>query len=202
MLASRGFILASVDQNFLNSTRGFREPTASLLPREQAVRGWLLLEHLRLWHEWNRQSGNPFSGKVDLDRIALMGHSRGGEAAATAVAFNRMKYNPEDANIRFNYGYAVQAIVAIAPADGHGPTSGPATMDRGCRADPTSQGAHDADESTFGGSRQAERVRYTRPGSWFSSEIWAYRANHGQFNTGWGRADFPPPLGWFLTSHR
>ena len=47
-LASRGFILASVDQNFLNSTPGFREPTASVLPREHAVRGLLLLEHLRL----------------------------------------------------------------------------------------------------------------------------------------------------------
>src|SRR2546430_4274658 len=30
--------------------------------------------------------------------------SRGGEAAATAAAFNRMKYYPEDANIQFDYG--------------------------------------------------------------------------------------------------
>src|SRR2546422_6729850 len=32
---------------------------------------------------------------------SLMGHSRGGEAAATAAAFNRMKYDPEDAGIHF-----------------------------------------------------------------------------------------------------
>ena len=102
LLASRGFILASVDENFLNSGL-FHDP-----PKQQAVRGWLLLEHLRLWREWNEAAGNPFHGKVNLARIALMGHSRGGEAAATAAAFNRMKYYPDDANIRFDYGFAIE----------------------------------------------------------------------------------------------
>ena len=35
------------------------------------VRGWMLLEHLKLWHEWNAAAGNPFHGKVDLARVAL-----------------------------------------------------------------------------------------------------------------------------------
>src|SRR5271167_3101633 len=98
LLASRGIILASIDENFLNSGL-FHDP-----PKQQAVRGWMLLEHLKLWREWNQAEGNPFHGKVDMSRIALMGHSRGGEAAATAAAFNRMKYAPEDANIKFDYG--------------------------------------------------------------------------------------------------
>jgi dienelactone hydrolase len=199
LLASRGFILASIDQNFLNGTSGFREPTAMELPRgaEAAVRGWHLLAHLSLWHEWSKQTANPFQGKVDLHRIALMGHSRGGEAAATAVAFNRMKYYPEDATIRFDYGYDVRAIVAIAPADGqYQPAQQPRWVEDVSYL--TLQGAQDADSSSFAGSRQADRVRFTRPGPWFSTEIWAYRANHGQFNTGWGRRDFPAPLGWFL----
>src|SRR3989454_5280398 len=110
LLASRGFILASVDENLLNSGL-FHDP-----PKQQAVRGWMLLEHLKLWREWNQAPGNPFQGKVDLTRIALMGHSRGGEAAATAAAFNRMKYDPEDANIHFDYGFPIKAVVAIAPA--------------------------------------------------------------------------------------
>ncbi len=83
LLASRGIILASIDENFLNSGL-FNDP-----PKQQAVRGWMLLEHLKLWKEWNQAEGNPFHGKVDMSRIALMGHSRGGEAAATAAAFNR-----------------------------------------------------------------------------------------------------------------
>lgn len=191
LLASRGFILASVDENFLNSGL-FHDP-----PKQQAVRGWLLLEHLKLWREWNQTVGNPFHGKVDLTRIALMGHSRGGEAAATAALFNRMKYDPEDANIRFDYGFAIQAVVAIAPADGQ---YKPAGQHRWIEdvSYLTLQGAHDADVSSFMGSRQWEHVRYTQPGPWFKAEIYAYRANHGQFNTVWGRTDAGQPLSWLL----
>ena len=191
LLASRGFILASIDENFLNSGL-FHDP-----PKQQAVRGWLLLEHLKLWREWNQTRGNPFQGKVDLTRIALMGHSRGGEAAATAAAFNRMRYDPEDANIQFDYGFDIKAVVAIAPADGQ---YKPAGQHRWIEdvSYLTLQGAHDADVSSFMGSRQWEHVRYTQPGPWFKAEIYAYRANHGQFNTVWGRTDAGEPLSWLL----
>jgi dienelactone hydrolase len=191
LLASRGFILASVDENFLNGGL-FHDP-----PKQEPVRGWLLLEHLKLWREWNQAAGNPFRGKVDLSRIALMGHSRGGEAAATAAAFNRMKYYPDDANIRFDYGFAIQAVVAIAPADGqYKPVGRHRWIEDVSYL--TLQGAHDADVSSFMGSRQWDHVRYTQPGPWFKAEIYAYRANHGQFNTVWGRTDAGEPLSWLL----
>jgi dienelactone hydrolase len=191
LLASRGFILASIDENFLNSGL-FHDP-----PKQQQVRGWMLLEHLKLWREWNQAAGNPFHGKVDMAHIALMGHSRGGEAAATAALFNRMQYYPDNADIRFDYGFAIQAVVAIAPADGQ---YKPAGQHRWIEdvSYLTLQGAHDADVSSFMGSRQWEHVRYTRPGPWFKAEIYAYRANHGQFNTVWGRTDAGEPLSWFL----
>jgi len=193
LLASRGFILASIDENFLNGGL-FHDPP---LKPGSAVRGWLLLEHLKLWKEWNQAAGNPFQGKVDLTRIALMGHSRGGEAAATATAFNRMKYYPEDANIKFDYGFAIKAVVAIAPADGQ---YKPAEEHRWISdvSYLTLQGAHDADVSSFLGSRQWDHVKYTQPGPWFKAEIYAYRANHGQFNTVWGRTDAGRPLSWLL----
>ena len=192
LLASRGFILASIDENFINGGL-FHDPP---LKPGSAVRGWLLLEHLKLWKEWNQAAGNPFQGKVDLSRIALMGHSRGGEAAATATAFNRMKYYPDDANIKFDYGFDIKAVVAIAPADGQ---YKPADQHRWISdvSYLTLQGAHDADVSEFMGSRQWDHVKYTQPGPWFKAEIYAYRANHGQFNTVWGRDDVGKPLSWF-----
>src|SRR4029077_7980299 len=191
LLASRGIILASVDENFLNSGL-FHDP-----PKQQAVRGWMLLEHLKLWQEWNQTEGNPFHGKVDMSRIALMGHSRGGEAAATAVAFNHMKYAPEDANIKFDYGFSIKAVVAIAPADGqYKPAGQPRRIEDVSYL--TIQGAHDMDVSSFDVSPQRAHVRYTQPGPWFKAEIYAYRANHGQFNTSWGRDDAGKPLGWLL----
>ncbi len=191
LLASRGFIFASIDENFLNSGL-YHE-----LPKQQAVRGWMLLEHLRLWREWDQAAGNPFQGKVDLTRIALMGHSRGGEAAATAAAFNRLKYCPENAQIEFDYGFDIRAVVAIAPVDGQ---YKPAERHRWVEnvSYLTLHGSHDADVSTFQGSRQWDHVRYTRPGPWFKAEIYAYRANHGQFNTVWGDSDQRKPLGWLL----
>src|SRR5258705_10700560 len=126
-----------------------------------------------------------------------MGHSRGGEAAATATAFNRMKFYPDDATIRFDYEFAIKAVVAIAPADGQYKPAGQHRWleDVSCL---TRQGAHDADVSSFRGSRQWDHVRYARFGPWFKGEIYAYRANHGQFNTVWGRTDTERPLSWLL----
>jgi pimeloyl-ACP methyl ester carboxylesterase len=53
-----------------------------------------------------------------MDRIALIGHSRGGEAVAHAAAFNRLPCLPDDCAVRFDFHFAIRALVAIAPIDG------------------------------------------------------------------------------------
>jgi len=190
LLASRGFILASIDENFLNGWIVAPE-------KEQAVRGWLLLEHLKLWREWNGTPGNMFYHKVDVSNVALMGHSRGGEAVATAALFNTLAYYPEDANIHFDYHYPIKSLVAIAPVDGQYKPAGEYRFIKDVSYF-TIQGANDSDVSSFNGSRQWDHVRYPDGGDFFKAELYIYGANHGQFNTRWGRSDVGHMLGWFL----
>jgi len=186
LLASRGFIVASIDENFLNL--GYFHD----VPKQQAARGWLLLEHLRTWREWNSTAGNPFYGKVDVENVALIGHSRGGEAAATAVLFNLLSFYPDDATIRFHYGFPIKSVIAIAPVDGQYKPAGQWRVIEDVNYF-TLQGANDADMSSFDGSRQWDHVRYTGAGSYIEAELYIYRANHGQFNTVWGRTDIAAP---------
>ena len=187
LLASRSYILASVDENFLNGN----------LRNENDARGWMLLQHLVAWRRFNADSTSPFFGKVDLSRIALMGHSRGGEAVAVAAAFNRLPRYPDDARITFNFGFDIRTLVAIAPVDGQYRPADQGTP----LADINYlvlHGAHDSDVSTFMGQRQFQRVQFTRPGPWRKAAIYIYRANHGQFNTVWGSSDVGPERGLLL----
>jgi pimeloyl-ACP methyl ester carboxylesterase len=177
-LASHGFIAASIDENFLNeiSTENTR------------ARGWMLLKHLEALRAINDTVGKPLSGRVDLTRVALIGHSRGGEAAAVAAVFNRLPANPDDATRRFNFGFGIRAVVAIGTVDGqYKPAQQPIVLtDVSYLA---IHGSHDGDISDFEGLMQYNRVRYTRPSDQFKSAIWMYRANHGQWNTVWNNKD-------------
>jgi dienelactone hydrolase len=191
LMASRGFIFASIDENFLNSGL-YYDP-----PKQQPVRGWMLLEHLKTWHKWNKTAGNPFYQKIDVENVALMGHSRGGEAVATAVLFNKLAYYPDDATIQFHYGFPIKAIVAIAPVDGQYKPAGQWRWIQDVNYF-TIHGSNDGDVSSFQGSRQWDHLRFSGHGDYFKSELYIYRANHGQFNTSWGRTDHGAPGNWFL----
>jgi dienelactone hydrolase len=189
LLASRGYIVVSVDENFLNGSAVdlFGFPDLGL-KEETDARAWLLLEHLRLWRDWNGAAGNPFAGKVDLERIALIGHSRGGEAVTVAAVFNRLPVYPDDARVPFGYGFHLGAVIAIAPVDGQYKPAG--TWAKIENVDYfVLHGSHDADMKSFHGSRVFERVRFTDAAEHFKAGLYIHRANHGQFNTSWGRGD-------------
>ena len=188
LLASRGFICVSVDENFFNGSWG------SDLKKENDGRGWMLLEHLRVWSDWSESTNGPFAGKVDIDRIALIGHSRGGEAAAIAGAFNRLARYPDDATVEFDSGFSIRAIVAIAPSDGqYEPADRPTPLENVSYL--AIQGGHDSDVAMFMGARQYRRTRFSDDSDHFKASVWAYRANHGQFNTVWGDDDWGWPDG-------
>ena len=187
-LASRGFILVSVDENFLNGD----------LRNENGARGWMLLQHLTLWRRWAADTASPFYGKVDLARIALMGHSRGGEAVSIAAAFNRLTRYPDDARVTFDFGFGIKSVVALAPVDGDRQYK---PEGKGTPLENVNylvlHGTHDSDVQTFMGLRQYQRVRFTDGGEWFKAALYVYRANHGQFNTTWGSSDVGDS-GWLL----
>lgn len=181
LLASRGFILASVDENFLN---GF-------MRAENDARGWMLLKHLEAWRTFNDSVESPLKGKVDMSNIALMGHSRGGEAVAVAGLFNRLSHYPDDANVTFNFNFDIKALVAIAPVDGqYRPAEKPTPLANYNYL--LMHGSHDGDVSSFSGLTQYERIQFTDGKPWFKSAVYVYRANHGQWNTVWGSTDGGP----------
>jgi len=192
-LAGRGFIVVSVDANFFNGT------WSGGLDTENDGRGWLLLQHLTLWRDWSREADHPLGALVDMERIALIGHSRGGEAAAIAGAFNRLSHYPDDATVTFDFAFPIRAVIAIAPSDGqYNPASRPTPLDDISYL--ALQGGHDADVSSFSGARQYERAAFSGSEYRFKASVYSYRSNHGQFNTEWGRHDFGRPLSVLLNT--
>ncbi|MCY6370879.1 chlorophyllase/cutinase-like alpha/beta fold protein [Clostridium ganghwense] len=193
ILASQGFITVSIDENFLNSS------WSGNLGNENDARAWIILKHLEQWKKFNYDNKNAFYNKVDLDNIALIGHSRGGEAVATAALFNKLKYYPLDADTTFDFNYSIKSIVAIAPTDEqYKPGDKPTQLENIDYL--LLQGANDGDISTFMGSNQYNRVKFNDEKYHFKSMLYIFGANHGQFNTVWGRADLSKPLSFLLNT--
>ena len=185
LFASRGFITVSVDENFING--GMRT--------ENDARGWILLKHLEAWREMEGDGAFPLKGNVDLDRIALIGHSRGGEAVAVASEFNRLAHYPDDARVRFDFNFGVRTVIAISPVDGQYRPADKLPPVRGVNY-LVVHGSHDSDVSTFSGQRTYLRTDVSDPAV-VKAALYIYRANHGQFNTVWGDNDVGP-AGWLL----
>jgi dienelactone hydrolase len=177
LLASRGYIMVSVDMNFINGLSG-----------ENDGRGWLLLKHLEAWRGFDSLPDNPFRGKVDMRNIALVGHSRGGEAVGHAAAFNRLEFFPDDAKTKLGFNFDIKSLIAIAPVDGqYRPADQFVPIENVNYL--VFHGSHDGDVTTFNGLRQYQRLRFTDDRPWFKAAVYVYRANHGQWNTVWGSGD-------------
>ena len=187
-LASRGMVTVSVDENFLNGSWA-----GDWGGREQLARAWLLLLHLDQWRGWAADPTSPFHGLVDLDRVALIGHSRGGEAASLAASLAGRREAPDPDMLTWPTGLRVRAVVGIAPSDGQY-SSGQVVLTGTDYL--TLHGGHDSDATSWMGSRQYART-VVDDGA-FKAALWSYRSNHGQFSTTWGRSDHGPLGGALL----
>jgi hypothetical protein len=192
LLASRGYMVVSVDENFLNLSLTDLDVFGGGLKNENAARAWLLLKHLELLRSWNNTPGNNFYKRLDMDKIAIIGHSRGGEAVTHAAVFNRLSHYPDDAREVFKFNFNIGAVIAIAPVDGQYKPGGTLTVAKDINYF-VIQGALDMDMQTYGGLATLKRIQFSPDFNGFKAGLYLSAANHGQFNSVWGRKDGAGP---------
>ncbi|MDU4695006.1 MAG: alpha/beta hydrolase [Paenibacillus sp.] len=190
LLASRGFIAVSIDENFLNYSVWTGIPD-----NDMKVRAWILLKHLQQIGAFAAEPGNPLYNKIDFTRVGLAGHSRGGQAVAMAADYK--DWFGDDAELMQSLAsFRIEAVAAIAPTDKK--VDGKFTQLKDVSY-LTLQGARDGDVSDFDGDRQYMRTSYSQGGSRFKASLYIGDANHSQFNSSWGGRDVSYPKGILLS---
>ena len=210
ILASHGIIAVSIDAYDLTGWYDITDNT----PQWNAERGELILKHIELWSHLNNTAtfttypdffSGRFAGHVDLSRISVTGHSRGGEASVSAYMRNAARATP----------FSINSVSSIAP------------VDQGIHTLPevpyfVMLPSSDCDVSDNGGARILDRAgsTLTPVDNLTKGGIDVYGANHNFFNTVWaadgdecsvgtGRPLYVPPaaqqkLGeaWLAAFHR
>ncbi len=197
LLASHGMIAATIDVNFLNGNNS----------GENDARAIVHLEHVKQFRIWNAQPGHVLYRKVDLSRVMIVGHSRGGEGVGHASLFNPLSsvqpdpfapVVPLDGSLGLGpYGFGLRAVAAISPTDGqYVPVSG-ATKVRDNYY--LIHGSLDGDVFQFPGYKTYDRshavdlANPTQSPMKFKTLLWVHGANHNFFNSVW--APEPGPTG-------
>lgn len=192
-LASYGYVVISVDESFLN---GYIN---NGLSGENDARAILLLKNMEEMKRKNKEEGNPLYGKMDFNNLTLAGHSRGGEAVTVAALYNSLKRLPDNGNISLSYDFDISSIIAIAPcADQYRPSNRDVSL-----TDVNYlliHGANDQDVSYMMGEKQYNNISFTGEDDFFKSYLYIADANHGQFNTKWGRFDISAPFNMMLNT--
>lgn len=173
-LASHGFIAVSINLNgrFDPATAEGElvSPASSFVScrpfvADQAAiahRGLTILRHIR--ELGSKNSADPFfQNKIDLDKIALIGHSRGGEAVVNAYDINKGLPAADRANIK--------ALVSIAPTDFRNITLDVPYL--------VFIGSDDGDVADLQGLRLYDRAQPPK------QMIWIVGAIHNYFSSNW-----------------
>lgn len=168
-LASHGIIAVSIDTAEIQHDNGLWN---------YDVRGRLILKWLDKLRDWHQNGTDPwggiFQGKLDMSKIALSGHSRGGEGVVAAEHLNDTWPSP----------HSIVAINAIAPTDKNSlggvsyvPDAAPYYL---------TIGARDGDVASMHGFRTYDRAyRQGAANRKDKTVATIYGANHNYFNTIW-----------------
>lgn len=172
-LASHGYAVISIDTNDINDNDG--SPNAG--DAGALARAELILTHLDAFREIHRNGGQGFDalmGRLDFDRVGLMGHSRGGEGVNKTVTVNAAQDEPHN----------LAAVFSLAPTDYNaldvtGVTW--ATLLPYC----------DGDVENLMGAFAYDAARLLSPDDTNPRfQIMAMGANHNYFNTVWTSDDW------------
>ncbi|MDX6280323.1 MAG: hypothetical protein QOH03_1394 [Kribbellaceae bacterium] len=180
-LASNGYQVVSISANAINAYDGGVFDTGA------QARAELILDHLDLWKKWSTVGGGPFGkkfvGKVDLNNIGLMGHSRGGEGVARAAVLNADRGGK----------YGIRAVLPLAPTDFARATVPGVAMS-------VILPYCDGDVSDLQGQKFYDDTRYSVTGDAATrSTVTVLGANHNFFNTEWtpGQSVAPSNDDWY-----
>ena len=144
------------------------------------------------------QSGgiaSPLAGHLDLGRVGLLGHSRGGDGVVKGALDNagrNASSAPPATPIQ------IKAVCALAPTDSKG-TARPS--DRPVMASPVERflvvyGSHDGDVSGVGGGLERTGTgfrHYDRSMTRWDTMIFVRGVAHNRFNTTWDNSHSPGP---------
>jgi dienelactone hydrolase len=171
--ASHGFIAVSIDAYDITGC-----------PADRFIeRGALFQEHMVYWENWNDPTiADPtFSGRyynrVDVDKIGICGHSRGGEGAAACVQINQ----------DLALGHQIKAAMTIAPTDYNWfapPGGGPTEFVVADVPLLNMMGSSDGDVSDMEGAQLWDRAEPAGRRA-CKSQVFIYGADHNAWNTVW-----------------
>ncbi len=166
-LATHGIIAVSINANPLADIDGRQDTYANVI-----------LSHITHLLTKNLVS-DMFRGKIDFTRIALVGHSRGGEGVVKAGIFVNEVWG--------QFGFQVKAIVSLAPTDFSGTSPDPLVIRNskflcmyGTNDGDVYAGRHSSSSFLGSGFRIYDRAEVEK------SMIFIEGATHNRFNTEWG----------------
>ncbi len=172
-LASRGFVTVSVAANAVDGQEDVDSLDSGMTARSALVR-----HHLRLWSRWAKGKGvhgDRWDGTVDMDRVVLVGHSRGGEGVDRAAI-----------DTRADSPWSVAGQVLLAPS---------AILRQFAPGVPTVVVLPycDGDLNPWPGQAYVDLARDVVPDPSLRSSVVVMGANHNFFNTEWtpGRSTAP-----------